>query len=392
VQTGPQPVPIEIFPQILLFLLIAFWIPVINRHFLVYSPDEGTKFFASMKNYLVFLFLLACFSVLAQGERKDKTAITYEEIYDEPYSVNKLFIGFQPMYGELFVTNVNAGFGIEASYYLSDKADFRVMYRKPYSQRFFDFTRDQAENNSDVDNKTIPFGYLEAGATYHFRDFESSGKTKMFLYKKSYKGDRWAARVPLSADIPCKIRRIYGGRIGVISWKSTVNLSRVLEDQGLTNDDLKDSEGNGLPLTYMAGAEEQSVDVFSSINSLGGYVGGSIAIIKNVAVDIDKHEEGIDDLIFTAYFDVLFAASNTLDDVFYTTDIQRSYSVSPVKTSSIGFRLGIDGKFNRMLSWSYGGELGMRPGLSGSGFYALLKISFPVFGTNLDYKVESFGK
>ncbi|NJM25603.1 MAG: hypothetical protein HC859_09035 [Bacteroidia bacterium] len=54
-----------------------------------------------------FFLLLAAFSVLAadlfaQGERKDKTAVTYEEIYDEPYSVNKLFVQFQPLYGELF--------------------------------------------------------------------------------------------------------------------------------------------------------------------------------------------------------------------------------------------------------------------------------------------------
>ena len=58
----------------------------------------------------------------------------------------------------------------------------------------------------------------------------------------------------------------------------------------------------------------------------------------------------------------------------------------------IGFRAGIDGKFNRTLSWSYGGEVGYRPSLSGQGFYALLKVSFPVFSSNLDNKVEAFGK
>jgi hypothetical protein len=69
-----------------------------------------------MKNH--FLMIAACLtfsvSLFAQNDRKDKTAVTYEEIYDEPYSINKLFIQFQPVYGELFATNVNAGFGIEA--------------------------------------------------------------------------------------------------------------------------------------------------------------------------------------------------------------------------------------------------------------------------------------
>jgi len=54
--------------------------------------------------------------------------------------------------------------------------------------------------------------------------------------------------------------------------------------------------------------------------------------------------------------------------------------------------VGIDGRFNRALRRSYGGEVGYKPTFAGMGFYALMKISFPVFGTNLDYKVESFGK
>jgi hypothetical protein len=52
----------------------------------------------------------------------------------------------------------------------------------------------------------------------------------------------------------------------------------------------------------------------------------------------------------------------------------------------------MDGRFNRMFSWAYGAEVGYRPSLEGRSFYAVFKISFPVFGTNLDYKVESFGK
>ncbi len=63
-----------------------------------------------------FLILIAAFlaisaNLFAQGERKDKTAVTYEELYDEPSSVNKLFVGIQPLYGELSSTNVNGGFG-----------------------------------------------------------------------------------------------------------------------------------------------------------------------------------------------------------------------------------------------------------------------------------------
>jgi hypothetical protein len=343
-----------------------------------------------MRTY--FLMMAALFiaaNVFAQGERKDKTAVTYEEIYDEPYSVNKLFVHLIPLYGEVFATNVNAGFGLEASYYLNDKADFKAQFRKTYSQKFYDFSRDLAEKTSDVDNRFEVFNYFEVGGTYHIKDFEQSSKTKMFLYKKSYKGNIWSARVPLNAEIPCKVRKIYGARLGGIFWDSSTDLNRALEKQGLTNDDLKDAEGNGLPLTFNDGNQDQSLDVFSNISSLGGYVGGSITWIKNVAVDFDKYEEGVDDLIFTAYLDILFAPSLEIDDVVYQGT---PYDVSAIDLKKFGVRAGVEGKFNRTLSWAYAGEIGYRPSIEGRAFYALIKISFPVFGTNLDYKVESFGK
>src|SRR5688572_22564387 len=129
-------------------------------------------------------FLVSCTSLFAQGERKDKTAVTYEEIYDEPYSVNKLFIGLTPLYGELFVTNVNAGYGLEVAYYHQDKMDFRAQIRKTYSQSFYDFSRDLADKQSSVDNRIEVLNYFEIGGTYHIKDFEESSKTKMFLYKK----------------------------------------------------------------------------------------------------------------------------------------------------------------------------------------------------------------
>ena len=353
-----------------------------------------TRFFK-----LIAAFMTVSVTLLAQ-DRKDKTAVTYEELYDEPYSVNKLFVHFQPIYGELFVTNVNAGFGLEASYYYQDKADFRAHFRKTYSQKFFDLSRDLAANNSDVDNRTQAFNYIEFGGTYHVKDFEESSKTKMFLYKNSYKGHKWAARVPLHAEVPCKVRKIYGARLGGIIWNSSTDLNRALEDQDLTNESLKSGD-LPLPATYYntETSRDEKLNVFTNIATKGFYVGGSMAWIRNVAVSFDKFEEGIDDLMLTTYIDILFSPSITIDDVVYTDrdpntpdDATRTYSVSPLKTKTFGFRAGVEGKFNRTLSWAYGGELGYRPSIEGRGFYAMLKISFPVYGTNLDYKVESFGK
>ncbi|HEY9007723.1 hypothetical protein [Ohtaekwangia sp.] len=357
-------------------------------------------------NHRFLIFMAACMtlsvSLFAQGERKDKTAVTYEEIYDEPYSVNKLFVGLMPLYGELFATNVNAGFGAEAVYYHKDKMDFRVQFRKTYSQQFFDFSRDLASKQSSVDNRAEVFNYYEFGLTYHIKDFEESSKTKMFLYKKSYKGDKWAARVPLSADVPCKVRKIYGVRLGGIIWDSSTDVARALSAQKMNNNVLVTAEGKPLPLQeYNTSGKLVNVHPFTNIASKGLYLGGSMSWIKNVAVNFDKFEEGIDDLMITAYADILFAPSLTLDDIIYTNKDSfgaaiagstATYSIDPLKTKKLGFRLGLDGRFNRQFGWSYGAEVGYRPALEKRTFYALLKICFPVFGTNLDYKVESFGK
>lgn len=355
-----------------------------------------------MKNSILIIIgvLVTSMAGFAQGERKDKTAVTYEEIYDEPYSVNKVFVHLQPLYGELYATNVNAGFGLQVDYYYKDKADFRAHFRKSYSSKFFDLSRDAAIKGGESDNDPKPFTYFEFGGTYHVKDFESSSKTNMILYKNSYKGNKWAARVPLNAEVPCKVRKIYGVRLGSVIWNSSVDLGRALKDQELTNADLKTSEGISLPDQYTVGANDFALDPFSNLSSVSAYLGGSMTWIKNIAVNFDKFEEGVDDLIFTAFFDLMFAPSFKIDDVVYTgidnngnkTGATNTYSVDAVNVKKIGFRAGIDGKFNRQWSWSYGAEFGYRPGIEGKNFFVLAKISFPVFGTNLDYKVESFGK
>ena len=111
--------------------------------------------------------------------------------------------------------------------------------------------------------------------------------------------------------------------------------------------------------------------------------------IRNVAVDIDKHDPGVDDRMITAFFDLMITPWISLDNVYY---LEKEYNVQDIETIPIGFRLGIDGKFNRTLSWGYGGEIGYKPGFKKGGFFALIKISLPLYGTNLDYEVEAFGK
>lgn len=326
----------------------------------------------------------------AQDDRDDKAPVTFEIIYDEPYAVNKFFIGFQPLYGELFTTNINAGFGLEASYYYKDKFDVKAHFRKTYSKNFYDLNRSAAALNSQVSTKPEIFNYYELGGTYHIKDFESESKTKMVLYRASYKGNIWAARVPLKAEVPSKLRKIYGARLGGIVWNSTADLSRVMEDQGLSNNDLVNSSGTGLPLSYIdENGAAQNFAVFGNIYTAGLYAGGSLTFIRNTAVSFDSYEGSVDDGMINLFFDILYSPLLRLDPVTYQSE---DYSTDAISTRSMGFRLGVDGKFNRTLSWAYGGELGYRPSIKGSTFFLLMKICFPIYSSSLDYKVESFEK
>jgi hypothetical protein len=339
---------------------------------------------------LLLMVGLGHVDLVAQQVQANEEAVTFEELYDEPYSINKLFIGFQPFYGELFATNVNAGFGFEAQYFHTNKFDIKAHFRKTYSSKFFDFNRELALKNSSVSNQPEIFNYYELGGTYHVKDFDVSSTTKIFLYKKKFAANRWASTVPFQVEVPAKLRKIIGIRGGAIIWNTTADLGRALDKQGLTNTDLTNTDNISLPLTYIDGnGETQDLKAYSNLYSTNVYIGGSFSWIRNIAVSFDKYDEGLDDGMLTLFMDIMFAPSLTLDPVMYSNS---EYSTDAIKTRKLGIRAGIDGKFNRQLGWAYGGEIGYRPSIEGRGFFALLKIAFPVFSTNLNNKVEAFSK
>ena len=311
--------------------------------------------------------------MLAQNAT-EQADINYEPLYDEPYTVNKLFIGFQPFYGELFATNVNAGFGIDAHYFLKQTANFRAHFRKAYASSFFDLNHENAIQNSSVQNEPVNFNYFELGMTYHVKDFDTESKTKMILYKKSYHTGEWAAKVPVRIEVPCRVRKIFGARIGGIAWQSTIDFSNALQQDGKTNLDF----GNG--------DFDESVNLFSNIRSAGLYAGGSMTWIKNVAVGFDEYEGTVDDGMVTLFADILYSPYLKVDDIIYQGN---NYVTGILKLNSFGFRVGLDGKFNRKLSWGYGGEVGYRPTVAHLGFFAAIKIAIPMYGTNLEYKAQA---
>lgn len=332
---------------------------------------------------VLFALIAGCsVQVLAQDEDKEPA---YETLYDEPYAINKLFVGFQPLYGELFATNVNAGFGFDAQYYHKTRFDVKFQARKTYSSKFYDFNRELALKNSSVSNTPEVFNYYEIGGTYHINDFDVYSNSKFLLMELPNKNNGKSSKsFPGVMEVPGKLRKIIGARAGAIIWNSTIDVNRTLEEQGLTNADLRNTNNESLPDTFTDdNGDVQQMNAFSNLYAANIYLGGSFTMIRNIAVDFEGYSEGIDDGIFTVFFDIMFAPSLKLDPILFNG---MEYSTSPIKTKTFGARVGAEGKFNRKLGWGYGGELGYRPSIDGRGFFALFKISFPIFSTNLQKK------
>lgn len=325
-------------------------------------------------NKLLFFLLILLSVNFTYGQ--DDSAIGYKKNYDDPYDINKLFVAFIPIYGEVAATNMTIGYGFQIDYYHENKFDLSFHTRKSYGERT-DIMRDAAEKNTTNSNSNSPnvYNFLELGGTYHWRDFEEEKTTKVFLYDKSDKGSKWESMVIKTSEVTGKVRKIYGARLGGLIYDTSFDMNRALERQGTT---LVDSDG--VPI-------DDNAVLFGNVKSAGGYIGASMSWFRNFSIDFErKYSPGGDDLLLTSYLDILFGSAK-IEDIFYQGEV---YSSSPVDVNNIGMRLGIQGKFNRTLSWGYGAEIGYRPSVKKQAFFLLFKLSFPVYGTNLNYgKVQS---
>ena len=338
-----------------------------------------------MKQYFLSLVLCGGFSaVLAQG-LSPKAAITYEELYDDPYAINKLFLHIQPLYAELSATNVTAGFGIGANYYIENKADFHVNFRRAYTQSF-DLARDAALKNQVQVNEPSSFTYAEIGGTYHIQDFEDDTETKLTLYSRKYqKGNRWAAHVPEHTVVPSKVRKIRGVRLGGYAFDTSLDLQRIAEEQAIV---LEDGQGT-FPL-----------NAYLHTNQMvkGFFIGGAMSWFKKYGDQAGQRLLGTGRQPHADHLRRFYAGPQHCDG---RRALPRSNHGQhpPTLLHRIGSHPGLGlsprggmAKITAPSAGPTGAEAGIRPGVKGQGFFAMLKISLPVYSTSLNYRREAFGK
>ncbi|MBC7921849.1 MAG: hypothetical protein H7Z75_12270, partial [Ferruginibacter sp.] len=317
-----------------------------------------------------------------QKDATNKDDIEYEAVTDDPYDLNKMWLHFYPLHGDAFMTNLNAGYGIQAQYLMKNKFNFRLQARKAY-YRGSDVAFGIGQRVNDVDNKLVPFTYLEGGGAYHVIDKADAGEAKIIIYTKRYSPGKWASTVPEFVLVPAKVRKIVGVRAGGIHWKSTTNLGDALTKQKIT---LQSEDGTPLEQYRPVDGAVREQRIYSNVTSSAIYLGGSLGRIRNVVVKPKKYDIAVNDVIFTGYADLIYSPSIVIENVRQGGVV---YSTAPVKKSPLGFRLGFEGMFNREFSWSYGAEMGVRPSIKGRSTYVSLKVGF-AFASKLEQRRQAY--
>lgn len=324
---------------------------------------------------LISLLLFSGIATLAQEAEAEEEVPSFQTMYDDPYDIRNLYIQFQPLYGDVGALNITGGFGIEGAYYHNDLFDVQLAFRTSYSRRF-DINRHAAAKNDENDNNYPLHFNVEFGGTYHIKDFMKEAKSQVLLYSKQLKGTEWASTVAKSAEISGKVRTVIGGRLGGMYYSSTLDVSSALEAQKKE-------------LIYEDGTPVLETSMYSNLQSFVIYLGGSYSLIRNYAVEFsERYDPSGDDLLFTPFLDLMFAPSIRINDVVLPTE---TVSASEIDKLAMGFRAGLNIKFNRKLSWGTTVETGVRPGVKKRGFYVLFKMSFPIYAKKLEQKeaVES---
>jgi hypothetical protein len=321
---------------------------------------------------LICLFLLNGFIAFSQEEDQED-APSYLTMYDDPYDIRNLFLQFQPLYGDIGALNITGGFGIEGAYYHKSLFDVQLAFRTSYGKRF-DINRDAASRNASNSDNFPLYMNLEFGGTYHIRDIMNESSSKVLLYTKQLKGSEWASTVARHAEINGKVRTIIGGRLGGMYSSTTTNVNAILTVQ---NKEL--FYGDGTPVF--------DENLYSNLQSFTIYVGGSYSWIRNYAVEFsERWDPSGDDQILTPFFDLLYAPSINLQDV---TINGQTVSTASIDKLNMGFRGGVNVKFNRKLSWGYTVESGIKPGIKKRGFFIVFKMSFPIYAKKINTKGES---
>jgi hypothetical protein len=146
------------------------------------------------------------------------------------------------------------------------------------------------------------------------------------------------------------------------------------------------SDGQTIGANATSGKNRNTL--YSTLQCTTIALGGSYQLIRNVSIKADQFGNLANNIIFTTYADLLVAPYTHLSDlqIAKPSGGGQTYDAQAIALHNMGFRLGADVVYNQELHYSFGGELGVRPGLLGQGFYIAGRVSFPTLGFRFSHR------
>jgi hypothetical protein len=324
--------------------------------------------------------------------------VNYKVLFDDPYQLNRLWLHFSPLMLHASGSNSNMGFGIQPRFFLGKSVQLSGSFFQSYG-RGTDFTRNQALNNAGIvqrlpnqrrdinlpqTNTFNSFSNWEATGQYHIFDKEIKSTSKVMLTSRKVRISEFSTVDNIIVN--SKNRSIFSARAGGGIYASAVSLAKPMQK---ANASLPGPEGaqllpNGSSIIGGIASATARNQLYSNLRYGYIHVGGSYQYIRNVSIRADKFGNLANNIIVTGYSDILLAPNPVLDNV---TVAQAqgppiTFSTEGLKTSNIGARAGFEVFYNQDLHYAFGGEVGVRPGLRGQGFYFMARVSFPSLSFN----------
>jgi|GEM_PF-2372136 len=326
--------------------------------------------------------------------------VNYKTVFDDPYDLNQLWINLNPISVQAGSDNVSLGYGLQTRIMASKSLQFVGGFHTSYTPAT-DIMGNSARANAGIKvspapgrqeqtyrqlNTFNPFTTIELVAQYAVYDAEKKGSSVIMLTSQKSRVMEFTTADEIVVD--SRRRRVVGVRLGLQTFSSTVSLNKPLEKQGLwlTAADGTRLTSDGRTITATGTSGPYRNQLYTSLRANTIAIGSSYQLIRNVAIKADKFGNLANNILFTTFADLLVAPDITLDDirVGQPNGSAQTYSTQGVFVRNVGFRAGADVVYNQELHASFGGEVGVRPGLRGQGFYFAGRVSFPSLGFKLN--------
>jgi hypothetical protein len=327
----------------------------------------------------------ALLALLMQAGAVKAQSVSYTVVTDDPHALAPLKVYFMPLVADMFKPSMSMGFGVGGSYAVSDKIGANMWFMRPYTKNM-----DGAYHTNvafipvhNVDETKLKRSkFLDLGGFLVLTDKDKKKNVKVVL--SSFSSGNYTYSSYLM--VPGTVRKITKARGGIFQYNTSVSTAEygdqfVLQAQNDTGGVVKfDTYG----ITYPDGSKPEydgHLDWAINMSSTSIYAGLCRQSITNLTIDPEGYKKKGHNTDVELYADVMFAPVIITNDIKYkgvTYDVTNNGENSFQK-NHLGWRVGMEGTFFRKnLAFSSKGEIGVRPGIKGQGFYLDWSISFPV--------------